>query len=460
MSFLRGLLWFVFAVAMIAVAMYVTGNYELADRLTGLFLTIQPWLPISFDFDQFLVALTVLSLIFGALIVTGCTLLVVFLSARLSIAHQKQAGQATAAKREIGHVKGQHERQYGQLLSLGQTLTKQLDNRVIAQSVVEETSRLTSVAHANSAVSLWLLNFETDTLRFERGIYCDETFFIKNEFQPTELPFARVISTQKPWVLPVKDLTAPFVKADKAAQLALAGGLMVVPLLIENSVLGVLVIFCHEDVLKGYEGQKPFYDALWGELSLGVAIAIRGALAILDRLTGAHNREYFMQRLTQELDRANRFQVPCSLLMIDIDNFKAVNDTLGHPQGDAVLKIISRLIRKEVRVIDLVGRYGGEEFIVMLPETGYGEEVATSTSGALLVAERIRKAVEEEFHGLQKPLNLTISIGVCIRRFPEDREQDIREIIRLADEQLYRAKTTGKNKVCVVLPENTPQASG
>ena len=119
---------------------------------------------------------------------------------------------------------------------------------------------------------------------------------------------------------------------------------------------------------------------------------------------------------------------------------------------------MAKIIRKMVRAIDLIGRYGGEEFIVMLPETGLGEGAA-SASGALVVAERIRKAIEEEFGGMQKPLNLTASLGVAVRRFPQDRESDYRELIRLADEQLLRAKTTGKNKVCVRLPEAVSEVS-
>ena len=88
----------------------------------------------------------------------------------------------------------------------------------------------------------------------------------------------------------------------------------------------------------------------------------------------------------------------------------------------------------------------------MLPETGYGDETANST-GALVMAERIRKAVDDEFRGMQKPLNLTISIGVAVRRFPQDREMDYKELVRITDEQLYRAKTNGKNKLCALQHE-------
>ena len=284
--------------------------------------------------------------------------------------------------------------------------------------------------------------------------------FTQTKFQPTDQPFSRLISTQQSWIAEAGIEGLAFIRREKLQQLSGATGAMIVPLIIENAVLGYLMLFCHPEVLKSYEAQRAFYGALWSELSLALAIAVQGEMAILDRLTGVHNREYFMKRLVQEIERANRYQLPLSLMMIDIDNFKLVNDMLGHPQGDAVLKIVSKLLKKAVRAIDLVGRYGGEEFIVMLPETGFGEEAAGHAGGAAQVAERIRQAVDGEFQGLQKPLNLTISVGVVYRRFPEDREHDHRELIRLADEQLYKAKTTGKNKVCIYLPDSSPRVSG
>ncbi len=458
MGFIKGLLWLMVAVVLIVLAMYLTGNYELADRLAGIFLAIQPWLPVTLNFDQFLVVLTVLCFILVSISLSACAGMLMLMGTRLSVARQKQFGQAAAAKREIDHIKQDQHSRYEQLTALSHTLTKRLDKRVIVQAVIEATSRLMSVPQANSIVSCWILNFETDTIRFEMGHYCNDTLFAQREFQPTEPPFSRAMATQKSLTFASwQDAGANLLKPEKAAQLGAATGLIVVPLVIENSVLGVLLVSCHPDVLKSYEEQKPFYETMWGELALALAIAIQGEVAILDRLTGVHNREYFMKRLIQEIERANRFQLPISLLMVDIDNFKAVNDTLGHPQGDAVLRIVSKLLKREIRAIDLAGRYGGEEFIVLLPETGYGEETNTA-SGALVVAERVRKSVDDEFHGMLKPLNLTVSIGVCVRRFPEDKEWDFKELVRLADEQLYKAKTSGKNKVCVHLPEKNAQA--
>ncbi len=245
---------------------------------------------------------------------------------------------------------------------------------------------------------------------------------------------------------------------EKLTQLGSATSLMAIPLVIENTALGVLLVLCHPDVLTGYEERKLAYDLTWNQLTMALAIAIQGELAIVDRLTGVHNREYFLKRLKQEIDRANRYELPLSVLMIDVDNFKAVNDTLGRLQGDAVLKIVAKLIGKGVRAIDLVGRFGGEEFIVLLPETGLGK-AERSVPGASVVAERVRQAVEQEFEGMQKPLGITVSVGGIVRRFPEDRQTETRELIRLADEQLYRAKTSGKNRVCIFVRDGSEKGA-
>lgn len=457
MSFLRGLLWFLFAIVLVAVAMYATGNFALSEYLTGLFLTLQPYLPLELSFDQFLVVTAVASLMIVFLVVTACTAMLVWMGGRLSLTRQQQAGQAAASQRELAHLREERKRQFEQLLGLSQSLTKKLDKRVIVQSIVEAASRMTSVPQANSAVGLWLVAFGTDVMKFEIGRYCEEPWFTKPEYLLSEEPFATVIQKQESVLIPAWAHGLPLVKAEKAASLNATASAIAVPLVVEGTVLGVMIVFCHPDVLKSYQEQAAFYHALWGELSLALAVAIQGELAIIDRLTGVHNREYFMRRFIQEIDRASRYQFPLSVLMVDIDHFKAVNDALGHPQGDAVLRIISKLIKQEVRAIDLVGRYGGEEFIILLPETGLGEEGTTAAAGARVVAERIRKAVDDEFHGMQKPLALTISVGLVVRRFPQDRTMDHKELIRLADQELYRAKTTGRNQVCAYVPPPSEQ---
>lgn len=453
MRFIRGLLWFLVVVAIVALAVYLTGGGEGMDRLTALFWAVQLRLPLAFNFEQFLVILCAVSVLVAFLVISGCAAILVVMANRHSRSAQQGVNQIAASKREIAHVREQHQRQYEALQSVGQALARRLDKELLLQALLDAASRVTTSAQANSLASLWLLDPETDAFRFERGLYCDETMFAKTEFQPTEPPFARVVPTQQPWRATTSPAEVPaFVKPDQYARLGAATGLILVPFVSEERVVAILAVFCHPDLLKSYETQEAFYNVMWTELGLAAVIAIQGAVTILDRLTGAHTREYFMKRLIQEIERANRYQLPLSFLMIDIDNFKLVNDMLGHQQGDAALKIVARLIRNHVRVIDLVGRYGGEEFVVMLPETGYGADL-TSVAGAVVVAERIRKTVEAEFRGLQKPLNLTVSVGVAIRRFPEDRDADYQQLIRLADEQLYRAKTSGKNAVCSALPE-------
>ena len=152
-----------------------------------------------------------------------------------------------------------------------------------------------------------------------------------------------------------------------------------------------------------------------------------------DSLTGLWNHGYFQYLLGEEIKRCSLVKSRFTLLMIDIDNFKAFNDTHGHQAGDAILREISRIFKDVSRKIDPVARYGGEEFGIILPITKKEE--------ALVLAERIRKAVETS-PGLK---NITISIGVA--SFPEDGEKK-EDLISSADKALYEAKRLGKNRIC------------
>lgn len=419
-----------------------------APRLHDLFIAANPYLPVWMSFEQFL-SIAVLALL---ILVGLCAIGMLLMIGVVAAAWAMQTAQRLAVRRAEDQSKAHLRQDYQRLIGLSATLTQRLDKSALLQNILQAAKQITSVPRVESVLGLWALDFETDRLRFARGSRCDETFFTKTDFGPVEMPFAQLATSQKSQAFAKWQDGFGYVRDDKAAYLGEATSLLLVPLIIERTVLGALVIFCHPDLVKQYAQQETFFEAAWGQLTLALGIGVQEELAILDRLTGVVNHTYFVKRLAQEIDRSNRYQLPLAVLMIDVDDFKAVNDQLGHPQGDAVLKIVARLIRREVRATDLVGRYGGEEFIVMLPETGFVDDTSQS-SGAEIAAERIRKAIEGEFKHLRKPLAVTVSIGIGVRR-QQDRQTDARELIRIADEQLYRAKTAGKNRWC----EATSQA--
>jgi two-component system cell cycle response regulator len=164
------------------------------------------------------------------------------------------------------------------------------------------------------------------------------------------------------------------------------------------------------------------------------------ALAKLDELTGCLSRRYLMERLENELERAARYNRLLGLVMFDIDDFKNLNDTHGHTTGDAALRSVGEVLQHSLRTADFVGRYGGDEFLLVLPET--------SVHGTHQLAERIRTSVssrEFEFRG--GPLNLTVSGGVA--GFPEAGVVTAEDLIDRADQALYRAKAAGRNRVII-----------
>src|SRR3989454_564636 len=162
-------------------------------------------------------------------------------------------------------------------------------------------------------------------------------------------------------------------------------------------------------------------------------------LASTDALTGLTNRRFLAEALTQELDRARRYNLALTILLADIDRFKSINDTRGHIAGDSVLRQVGELLRREARSVDIVARYGGEEFVIVMPET--------APHGAAIFAERLRRRfMARDFADPgEDPLHLTVSIGLA--SFPDDRVHSADSFISLADQALYRAKNEGRNLV-------------
>ena len=164
-------------------------------------------------------------------------------------------------------------------------------------------------------------------------------------------------------------------------------------------------------------------------------------MASHDGLTNLYNYRKFHSLLKDEIIRSQRFNRPVSLLMLDIDHFKQVNDTYGHQAGDAVLKVISELLMNQSRAVDRVSRYGGEEFMIILPET--------DVTLAMMIADRLRAAVEGwDFDiGGGKVINITISVGVAV--YPKHADS-VEALVKASDVTLYAAKNAGRNRIWVL----------
>ena len=161
-------------------------------------------------------------------------------------------------------------------------------------------------------------------------------------------------------------------------------------------------------------------------------------IALTDHLTGVYTRRYFLERFEEEVSRAKIRKINLSFLMLDVDFFKSFNDHYGHLTGDQILKEIGTIIKASIREIDIAGRYGGEEFCVVLPET--------DIEGAIFAAERIRLAVEKaSIHAYETTVHVTVSIGAATLPV---HASTTTELLDKSDWALYRAKKSGRNQVC------------
>lgn len=228
-------------------------------------------------------------------------------------------------------------------------------------------------------------------------------------------------------------------------------GIMVVPITWREKVLGTLI-------LRSRRSGNKFTDheiALCQVIANVSSNALRNArifeqvskernrfrdLAITDQLTDTYNHTFFYNRLDDEFGRAIRYNLPLSLIMLDIDEFKRVNDTYGHRKGDKVLKEVAGVIKKAIRKTDLLARYGGEEFAVLLPNT--------PLQGAMEEAERIRQKVyNHNYEAFAKEV-ITVSLGVA--SLTHEMVITASDLVTLADRATYEAKRLGKNRVLTI----------
>jgi diguanylate cyclase (GGDEF)-like protein len=158
-------------------------------------------------------------------------------------------------------------------------------------------------------------------------------------------------------------------------------------------------------------------------------------LSITDKLTGLYNRQKTDEKLLEEQRKVDRYPTyECSVILIDVDYFKSINDQYGHQSGDHVLRQIAQILQENLRQTDVIGRWGGEEFIIILPHTPMGK--------ADSVAEHLRYSVEHYPFGLDQSITISIGIGKLFR------DQGIHETIKYIDSALYEAKNSGRNRIC------------
>ncbi|MBI2343762.1 MAG: GGDEF domain-containing protein [Deltaproteobacteria bacterium] len=231
-------------------------------------------------------------------------------------------------------------------------------------------------------------------------------------------------------------------------ELPAEGALLSLPLRYKKEILGV-VNFGRKKCRSFSDSEIRLLALVANQISLAIANARLYSktreLAVRDDLTGLYNRRHFLEVLQIEWKRAVRFHRGLAVLMLDVDHFKAFNDDFGHLHGDHVLREISALLRRNLREVDTLARFGGEEFIALLPDT--------DRDGAIHVGEKLRRMVElERFQGAQQAENhpMTVSIGISV--YPDDALQ-MDDLIDHADIALYEAKDGGRNKT-VCYPAN------
>lgn len=309
----------------------------------------------------------------------------------------------------------------------------------VCQRVVEDTAQLLGVER----VSLAAYRAADDCLAIEAATGYPLVTVENVRIEPGAWVIGHVFSSGRP--LLVRDVRQVRGMASERQRYR-TSSFAAVPLFAGSQTIGVLTATDKKDG-SAFDRKDVLTLRMIAVMAVLAIVAARshdeaGRLsyaATVDSLTGLHNRPYLDERLHQEVERARRGGYTLAVLMADIDDFKIVNDTFGHPRGDAVLQAIGGILRTAVRVFDVCARYGGDEFAILMP--------SSDARNAAACGERIRRRVAEyksEHHTPPLP-SLTMSIGVAVT-VPGDSAADV---IMRADRSLYEAKASGKNRVCV-----------
>ncbi|TAJ94033.1 MAG: sensor domain-containing diguanylate cyclase [Gammaproteobacteria bacterium] len=326
-------------------------------------------------------------------------------------------------------------RQLDTLIEMTRLINSTLDTHLVREKSIAAIMQLMD----SEAASMLLLDAGTNELYFEvalgekhneiQSIRIEAGKGIAGHVARTGIPLIVKDAQKDDRFYPGVDETSGFKTRD----------ILCVPIISKEQTLGVLQAINRREGEFGEEDEIILHA-----LANQVAVAIENAAlyrdSISDGLTGIYQRRYLDLRLKEEMHTAKRYQHPLSIMMLDVDHFKQVNDRYGHTSGDEVLKKVAAVMKQGTRMSDVVGRYGGEEFMIIVPFIAQRDVES--------LAERIRRAIAaSDINGIK----VTISIGVAhFDGRPGKVEYD--RLLELADNALYEAKTSGRNKVAVRLP--------
>jgi diguanylate cyclase (GGDEF)-like protein len=321
----------------------------------------------------------------------------------------------------------------GETRALNESLIKSVELRDVAGVILEKMCGVTKA----KAGLLYGGSLEKIDLLANYGI--DRTDDLVDSFKEEMGPVNQALLSGTIQVFSNKDGWEWFSQTTPLGKFKPAS-LLLIPLMAKQRSVGLIILACgsekpNEEKLKKLETLSTISAPNLDNAMLHQKVT---ELAAIDDLTMILNRRFGVKRLREEFSRSARHGSPVSILMIDIDHFKSFNDTYGHNAGDAVLKKVASLLNTNLRMEDMVCRYGGEEFLILLTGAGMNDSA--------IMAERVRRVIaSEEFKWSGSKLSISISIGVAT--YPIVRASVCEELITSADKALYAAKEYGRNQV-------------
>ncbi len=321
------------------------------------------------------------------------------------------------------------------LYSIGKAMNYITDLKNLLQYILSQAIEVTSAEKG----SLMLYDLETDQLKIRVLAGMGDTDYqdkVNNNeiecrsFKPGEGLAGRVYMTAKPIV--VNNIKKDEIFIDSEA--SFVRSIACIPMIVYDDVIGVINVTNKRHGKEFSDEDVEMLKAVADQAAVAINKAQLWDMAVTDSLTGLYVRRYFMVKLQEELLRAERYNNILSVVMADLDRFKDINDTYGHEAGDRVLKTIGKFFQQNIRDVDVASRYGGEEFVLMIPEG--------TIDAAQCLSERLRKKLSElSFENLP---SITISLGIA--SYPTDGKTP-EDLIRKADAAMYAAKRAGRNQV-------------